>query len=281
MAAAPYGSVTWLKTDLEFHKTVAAAQATPTWYQFLIFASERVRDSILASGNQQRSDDLASITLGEHQQILDAIEAGDPEAHSAPCICIWRVPHSVSGFPVSRTRRYRTGLLERGHSGNVQGSPEMTGRLEGKTAVVTAAGQGMGRAAVLAFSREGRNDDCYRYRRVETAVARGTRPASRRNHSMSEPRGDQGVRSGYQGARYPLQLCRLCPRWLHPRLRRGRVRLFGQPQCAGDVPDDPRVPARHDRARRWSIVNMASVASTVIAAPNRFIYGTTKAAVIG
>ncbi|HMF68465.1 MAG TPA: NAD(P)-dependent oxidoreductase, partial [Phyllobacterium sp.] len=31
----------------------------------------------------------------------------------------------------------------------------MTGRLEGKTAVVTAAGQGMGRAAVLALSREG------------------------------------------------------------------------------------------------------------------------------
>jgi 2-keto-3-deoxy-L-fuconate dehydrogenase len=30
-----------------------------------------------------------------------------------------------------------------------------------------------------------------------------------------------------------------------------------------------------------SIVNMASVASSVIAAPNRFIYGTTKAAVIG
>ena len=30
-----------------------------------------------------------------------------------------------------------------------------------------------------------------------------------------------------------------------------------------------------------SIVNMASVASTVIAAPNRFVYGTTKAAVVG
>ena len=30
-----------------------------------------------------------------------------------------------------------------------------------------------------------------------------------------------------------------------------------------------------------SIINMASVASTIIAAPNRFIYGTTKAAVIG
>ena len=31
----------------------------------------------------------------------------------------------------------------------------MTGRLEGKTAVITAAGQGMGRATVLAFLREG------------------------------------------------------------------------------------------------------------------------------
>jgi NAD(P)-dependent dehydrogenase (short-subunit alcohol dehydrogenase family) len=31
----------------------------------------------------------------------------------------------------------------------------MSGRLQGKTALVTAAGQGMGRAAVLAFAREG------------------------------------------------------------------------------------------------------------------------------
>jgi 2-keto-3-deoxy-L-fuconate dehydrogenase len=30
-----------------------------------------------------------------------------------------------------------------------------------------------------------------------------------------------------------------------------------------------------------SIINMASVASTVLAAPNRFVYGATKAAVIG
>ncbi|WP_082478591.1 MULTISPECIES: FadR/GntR family transcriptional regulator [unclassified Rhizobium] len=84
MAAAPYGSVTWLKTDLEFHRTVAAATQNTYMAPFLMFASERVRDSILASGNQRRSDDLASITLGEHQQILDAIEAGDPvAAHKA------------------------------------------------------------------------------------------------------------------------------------------------------------------------------------------------------
>jgi GntR family transcriptional repressor for pyruvate dehydrogenase complex len=77
MGDAPYGSVMWLKADLEFHKTVAAATGNLYMVQFLTFVSERVRESILASGNQQRSEDLAAVTLGEHQRILDAIEAGD------------------------------------------------------------------------------------------------------------------------------------------------------------------------------------------------------------
>jgi len=80
MTNVPYGSVMWLKTDLEFHKTVAAATGNAYMVQFLVFVSERVRDSILASGNQQKSEELASVTLGEHQRILDAIEARDAEA---------------------------------------------------------------------------------------------------------------------------------------------------------------------------------------------------------
>jgi DNA-binding FadR family transcriptional regulator len=76
MKAAPYGSVMWLRTDLEFHKTVAASTGNPYMVQFLTFVSERVRESILASGNQRRSEDLAVLTLGEHQRILDAIESG-------------------------------------------------------------------------------------------------------------------------------------------------------------------------------------------------------------
>ncbi|MFB2550132.1 FadR/GntR family transcriptional regulator [Ensifer soli] len=80
MRAAPYGSVTWLKTDIEFHRTVAAATQNAYTVQFLVFVSERVRDSILAAGNRQRSDAMASVTLGEHERILEAIAAGDAQA---------------------------------------------------------------------------------------------------------------------------------------------------------------------------------------------------------
>lgn len=83
MTQAPYGSVMWLKTDIEFHRTIAAATGNPYMVQFLVFVSERVRDSILAAGNQRRSDDMASITLGEHRRILAAIEAGDAEQAQA------------------------------------------------------------------------------------------------------------------------------------------------------------------------------------------------------
>nr|WP_210299967.1 FadR/GntR family transcriptional regulator [Kaistia hirudinis] len=80
MNNVPYGSVTWLTNDLNFHKTVAAATGNAYMVQFLMFVSERVRDSILASGNQKKSEELARVTIGEHQRILDAIEARDPDA---------------------------------------------------------------------------------------------------------------------------------------------------------------------------------------------------------
>ena len=64
-------------------------------------------------------------------------------------------------------------------------------------------------------------------------------------------------------------------------MRRGEVGFLLRPQRPLDVPDDPGVPAGDDRQGGGSIINIASVASSVIAAPNRFIYGATKAAVIG
>ena len=83
MRAAPYGSVAWLRSDLEFHRSVAEATRNTYMGQFLVFVSERVRESILAAGNQQKSDDMARITLGEHERILVAIRAKDVEAAQA------------------------------------------------------------------------------------------------------------------------------------------------------------------------------------------------------
>lgn len=83
MRTAPYGSVAWLKNDLGFHRAVAEATQNPYMGQFLVFVSERVRESILAAGNQQKSDDMARTTLGEHQRILAAIKAGDAKGASS------------------------------------------------------------------------------------------------------------------------------------------------------------------------------------------------------
>lgn len=77
MAAAPYGGVVWLRMDLDFHAAIATATRNESIVQVLVFVSERVRESILASGGQQASDTVAQLTLDEHQRILDAIAQGD------------------------------------------------------------------------------------------------------------------------------------------------------------------------------------------------------------
>jgi GntR family transcriptional repressor for pyruvate dehydrogenase complex len=77
MVAAPYGSIAWLKADLGVHRAIAAATCNGYMVQFIGFVSERVRESILAAGNQHKSDDMAKATLSEHESILAAIAAGD------------------------------------------------------------------------------------------------------------------------------------------------------------------------------------------------------------
>ncbi len=79
MGEAPYGSVAWLQGDLEFHQAIARATGNDLIVQFLTVVAEKVRESILASGNQRASEELATSTLGEHRAILDAIHARDPE----------------------------------------------------------------------------------------------------------------------------------------------------------------------------------------------------------
>ena len=80
MSEALYGSIAWLGADLDLHRLIAIATRNGYIVQFLSFVSERVRESILVSGNKSRSDDVAQITLREHDKILTALEAGDPAA---------------------------------------------------------------------------------------------------------------------------------------------------------------------------------------------------------
>ncbi len=77
MSEALYGSTAWLKADLEFHRVIASSTGNGYVAQFLSVVAERIRDSILVSGNRHPSDALSKATLGEHDAILRGIEAGN------------------------------------------------------------------------------------------------------------------------------------------------------------------------------------------------------------
>jgi DNA-binding FadR family transcriptional regulator len=78
MRTTPYGSVHWLTMDFDFHRRIAMATENRYIGQFMTFVADHVRDSILWSGDQSRSDELAKITLADHERILEAIADSDP-----------------------------------------------------------------------------------------------------------------------------------------------------------------------------------------------------------
>jgi GntR family transcriptional repressor for pyruvate dehydrogenase complex len=80
MRRSPYGSVAWLAEDVAFHQAIAAATRNPYIIHIVGFVSERIRESILASGHQRRTDDIAALTLAEHGRIYCAVRDRDVEA---------------------------------------------------------------------------------------------------------------------------------------------------------------------------------------------------------
>ena len=154
-------------------------------------------------------------------------------------------------------------------------------RLAGKIAFVTAAGRGIGRGAALAFAREGAQ-----------VWATDVDPKG-----LAQLEGQPGIRTRVLDVTDEQAI-----RGVADEVRDVDV-LFN---CAGIVPSGTILdctPAEWDRtldvnARsmflvtrallprmlekgRGSIINMASVASSVRGLPNRFAYGASKAAVIG
>jgi len=157
----------------------------------------------------------------------------------------------------------------------------MSARLKGKTCVVTAAGQGIGRAVAEAFLREGASV-------VAVDLQQDVLQA------WAVPAGAATVALDATDA---AALIALAARYPDTSVLVNCVGLVGVGSvldCAGSelersfrvnvvtMADSIRAFLPRMRERRdGSIVNIASVVSSVMAAPGRFAYGTTKAAVIG
>lgn len=157
----------------------------------------------------------------------------------------------------------------------------MTGRLEGKTAIVTAAGQGMGRATVLAFLREGARVFATDIDAAKLETLSDHAGVSLRKLDVLNPEEIKGFARDIDAPDILFN----CAGYVH------NGTILDCDEDAFDFSVNLNVRAMYRMIRAFlpgmiergggSIVNMASVASTVIAAPNRFIYGTTKAAVMG
>ncbi|MGB3555260.1 MAG: SDR family oxidoreductase [Jannaschia sp.] len=150
------------------------------------------------------------------------------------------------------------------------------GRLSGKRALITAAGQGIGRATAEMFLAEGAqvfasdvNTDLLDGLDCETL--------------MIDARNDSSVQAGVERARPDVLFN--CAGFVH----HGNVQDATDAEWEFGFDLNVRSMFRTIRAALpimleaggGSIINMSSACSSVIGAPNRFIYGATKAAVIG
>jgi 2-keto-3-deoxy-L-fuconate dehydrogenase len=156
----------------------------------------------------------------------------------------------------------------------------MAGRLAGKTAFITAAGQGMGRAAALAFAREGARVWATDINpkavseldkgEIRTRILDVTDEAA--IAKIAQEVGDVDVLFNCAGMVQNGTILDATPRdWeLGFAVNVRSMFLVSRAFLPGML-----------RKGRGSIINMASVASSIRGLPNRFVYGTTKAAVIG
>ena len=157
----------------------------------------------------------------------------------------------------------------------------MGGRLQGKKALITAAAQGIGRASALAFAREGAQVVATDVNEAKLRELAGTPGIAIRRLDVTDKAAIEAC-AAEVGAVDVLFNCA------------GYVSGGTILECddkSWDFSNDINVRAMFWMTRAFlpamiangggSIVNMSSVASSVKGVINRFVYGTTKAAVIG
>ena len=154
-------------------------------------------------------------------------------------------------------------------------------RLEGKTALVTAAGQGIGRASALALAAEGAQVWATD---INSALLEGYRGADNITALPLDVL-DKAAIGQLVSSLPALDVLFNCAGFVHG----GTVleatdadlefafNLNVRSQFWMIQAVLPNMQAR----KSGSIINMASVCSSIKGLPNRFIYGTTKAAVLG
>ncbi|HEX4426257.1 MAG TPA: SDR family oxidoreductase [Terriglobales bacterium] len=158
----------------------------------------------------------------------------------------------------------------------------MNGRLAGKIAVITAAGQGIGRATAVAFADEGAMVWATDLNESLVAELSRERPTIRSRKLDVRDSEDVEKFATELGA---IDILFNCAGYVH----HGTILDCGEKDW--DFSFDLNVKSMYRTCRAFlpamlkagkgSIINMASAASSIKAAPNRFVYGSTKAAVIG
>jgi 2-keto-3-deoxy-L-fuconate dehydrogenase len=155
-------------------------------------------------------------------------------------------------------------------------------RLQGKKALLTAAGQGIGAATARAFAREGAqvyatdiNDQLLQKLAAELPGIQTKKLDVRDSQAVNALAAELG----------PIDILFNCAGFVH------QGTILECSEADWDFSFDLNVKSMYRTcraflpamlaARKGSIINMSSGASSIKGAPNRFVYGATKAAVIG
>ncbi|MBX6426708.1 MAG: SDR family oxidoreductase [Variibacter sp.] len=154
----------------------------------------------------------------------------------------------------------------------------MAGRLAGKTAFITAAGQGIGRATAESFLREGARVIATD---IDAGKLAGLAGATTRPLDVCSTEAVNAMAKEFG----PVDILVNCAGWVH----HGTV--LDCTEADWDRAFDINVKSMHRTIKAFlpgmlekgkgSIVNIASGASSVRGIPFRYVYGATKAAVIG
>jgi len=165
----------------------------------------------------------------------------------------------------------------------------MTDRLAGKTAFITAAGQGIGRATAEAFVREGARVIATDINEELLSDLRAATNCETRRLDVTDA--SAVIAASIEAlAKGPVNVLFNGAGYVHAGT------ILDCDEIAFDFSFDLNVRSMYRLMRAFlpamleshekgagggSIINMASVAGSLKGAPNRFVYGATKAAVIG